>query len=105
MRPKRNEGKRMAAKNARKSNAATEATKSRKATPVAPVVSIVKPKGKPKGTKFNGDWASIPSSRQLLALVIRSIETGVPMGLPVTRDAARAMLGYDAAPITEAATG
>lgn len=79
-------------KNARKSIAATEATKARKETPAAPVVSITK--GKPKGSPFNGDWASIPSSRQLLALVIRSIETGVPMGLPVTREAARTMLGY-----------
>ncbi len=86
----------MAAKKARKSNTATQATKSRKATPVAPIVSIVKPKGKPKGsTKFNGDWSSLPSSRMLLALVIRSIETGVPMGLPTTREAAIAALGYD----------
>ena len=83
----------MSAKKARKSSEATVATKTRKAKPPATVVSIV-PKGKPKGAKFNGDWTSIPSSRQLLALVIRSIETGVPMGLPTTRDAARLALGY-----------
>jgi hypothetical protein len=50
---------------------------------------------KPKGTKFNGDWSSLPSSKMLLALVIRSIESGVPMGLPTTREAAIAALGYD----------
>ncbi len=92
----------MAAKNARKSSAATAETKSRKATPVAPVVRLVKPKAEPKGTPFNGDWNSIPSSRMLLALVIRSIETGVPMGLPTTREAAVAMLGYQKRDASEA---
>ena len=77
-------------KNARKSPAATKANQARKAMPVAPVVSIAKG----KGTRFNGDWTSIPSSRQLLALVIRSIESGLPMLLPTSRDEARDMLGY-----------
>lgn len=83
-------------KNARKSPEATKSSKERKATPVAPVLSIVKgTKKAPKTKKWNGDWSTIPSSRQLLALVIRSIESGVPLGLPTTRDAARAMLGYE----------
>lgn len=82
-----------ATKKARKSSEATQATKARKETPAAPVVQLA-PKVKAKGSKWNGDWSSIPSSRQLLALVIRSIETGVPMGLPTTRDAARMALGY-----------
>ncbi len=49
-----------------------------------------------KTTKFNGDWAAIPSAKMLLALCIKSIETGIPMGLPTTREAALTALGYGA---------
>lgn len=79
----------------RKSNEATKTSKARKEAPSAPVVSITKGKKSKGGTPFNGDWSSIPSGKMLLALVIRSIETGVPMGLPTTREAALAVLGYD----------
>jgi hypothetical protein len=103
MKRKRNEGKRMK-KQSRKSNEATKATKARKEAPNAMKLSLV-PKAKTQGSPFNGDWSSIPSSRQLLALVIRSIETGVPMGLPTTREAARTMLGYDAPATKEAVNG
>jgi len=81
--------------NGRKSSEATKATKARKETPPAPVVSIVKPKAKAKGVKFNGDWRTIPSGRMLLALCIKSLESGEPLTLPTTREEARAMMGYD----------
>ena len=93
----------MAAKNARKSSAATVATKARKETPAAPVVQLVKPKAKAKGRKFADNWNDIPSSRMLLALVIRAWEAGESnVTLPTTREGAIAALGY-AAP--EAKTG
>lgn len=48
-----------------------------------------------KGRKFDGDFSKLPSSRTLLALVIRSIETGETMRLPTDKDEALAMLGYE----------
>lgn len=50
---------------------------------------------KAKGQKFDNDWAKIPSTKQLLALVIRSLESGESMKLPTTREEATAMLGYE----------
>ncbi len=79
---------------------AKAAKKESKATiPTPPVseVRIATPKApKAKGVKFDGDWAKIPSTRQLLALVIMSLESGTPITIPLTRDAARAALGYAA---------
>ncbi len=80
--------------NVRKTSEATKAAKARNETPTAPVVQLVPKAKKAKATKWDGDWNAIPSSRQLLALVIRSIETGVALTLPTTRDAAREALGY-----------
>jgi hypothetical protein len=50
---------------------------------------------KAKGRKFNGNWDDIPSSRMLLALVIRAWEAGeTNVTLPTTREGAIAALGY-----------
>lgn len=51
---------------------------------------------KTKGRKFADNWNDIPSSRMLLALVIRAWEAGeLSVSLPTTREAAVAALGYD----------
>lgn len=50
--------------------------------------------GSKKGRKWNGNWNEIPSSRQLLALAIMSIETGKPIVIPTTREGAKEALGY-----------
>lgn len=82
----------------RKSSEATKSTKARKETPAAPVVQLVKPKAKAKGRKFADNWGEIPSSRMLLALVIRAWEAGESsVSIPTTREGAIAALGYEKA--------
>ncbi len=58
--------------------------------------TVAKPKvAKTKGRKFADNWNDIPSSRMLLALVIRAWEAGESsVTIPTTREAATAALGY-----------
>lgn len=75
-----------------------KASKGNKATETATVAMAAKPKGiaKAKGRKFKDNWGDIPSSRMLLALVIRAWEAGESkVSLPTTREGAIAALGYD----------
>lgn len=72
-------------------------SKATKATETATAATKVKgPKvAKTKGRKFKGEWDAIPSSRMLLAMVIRAWEAGeTSVTLPTSREGAIAALGY-----------